>query len=368
MKHFKVFFRVGLLFFVIMGGGMTTAHMTNIPAASPQIQYFGRWDVRDGVYRCGFGATYIKANFTGTALKADLKNRGDSWWRVSIDGSDFRRFRPQGRDTVLAENLQPGEHKVLLVRSTEGEAGITEFRGFAVDEGAHLTAPDPRKERRLEFVGDSITAGALNDGKWVRDYHEVEDNDMSYGPQLARMLDADYSVIAKSGQGVVHNYAEKWPGHGVHAADSYAWTFFYNTFGAKNLEWDTSRFPVDGILISIGTNDFTDANRKPTAEEFKEGYRKLVSVVRSRNPGKEIICIAPFSIAIGPYAEEWTGQVVEEMRAAGDEKVHFISVTEGGCHMLLPEDFVDGSTHPTKDGSRKAAIYLKEKVAHILGW
>lgn len=367
MRKMQWFFRISMLLFVLMGFGMGRADMGEFPADSPEIQYFGRWDAGKGVYRCGFGATYIKANFTGRSLRADLGGSREVWWRVSIDGSEFRRFKPRGKDTLLADQLSPGEHKVLLVRSTEGQAGISEFRGFRVEDGEALLAPDPMKDRRMEFVGDSITAGAINDGKWVGNYFDVEDNDMSYGPQLARMLDADYSVIAKSGQGVVHNYAEAWPGHGVHASDSYAWTFFSNTFSPKNLPWDTKRFPVDAILISIGTNDFSDPNRKPTAEEFKEGYRNLISRVREMNPGKDIICIEPFPAHIGPLAGMWTEDVVEEARRGGDERIHYIAVNEEKP-MLETEDYADGRTHPTKAGSRKAALYLKDKVARILGW
>ena len=149
----------GLLFFVMAAASIEPAYAERVPANAPEIQYFGRWDDKGGVHRCGYGATYIKANFTGTSLWADLIGK-DIWWRVSIDGSAFRRLRPQGKHTLLVKQLPPGNHKVLLVRSTEEEAGISEFRGFDLDDGAAIVAPDGLKTRRLEFVGDSITAGA----------------------------------------------------------------------------------------------------------------------------------------------------------------------------------------------------------------
>ena len=39
---------------------------------------------------------------------------------------------------MLAENLPQGKHKVLLVRSTEGSMGISEFYGFHIDDDAYL--------------------------------------------------------------------------------------------------------------------------------------------------------------------------------------------------------------------------------------
>ena len=366
-KNFSRFLGISCLSLALMGMTSPTADMADISADSPEIQYFGRWDAKDGVYRCGYGATYIKANFTGTTLKADLSGEG-IWWRVSIDGKEFHRLKAQGKDTLLGENLSPGEHKVLLVRSTEGQAGISEFRGFTVDDGAGLTKPDPLKKRRLEFVGDSITAGAMNDGKFQgSNYHDVEDNDMSYGPQLARMLHADYSVVAKSGQGIARNYAEAWPLKDVHASDSYDWTFFSKTFSPQNTSWNTKNFPVDAIILSLGTNDFSDENRMPTAKEFKDGYRKLIAIVRKKNPGKPIICTDPAPDHVIILAQIWIRQVVKEMNSQGDDKIYFISFNEKGP-LLKAEDFADGNTHPTKEGSRKLAVYLKEKVAGILGW
>ena len=365
MKASKKFF-IGALAAAFLFPGLSATEAKDIAATSPSIQYFGRWDAGD-VYRCAQGATYIRANFTGTSLKADLTGPGD-WWRVSVDGGPFRRFRPEGKNTVLAENLAPGRHSVLLVRSTEGYMGLSEFRGFIVDDDADIAAPDARKKRRIEFVGDSITAGAVNDGvRSGENYNDIEDNDMSFGPQLARALGADYSVLAKSGEGVIHNWAESWPGKEVHTADRYAWTFYYSTFSDDNLKWDPAQFPVDAVVIAMGTNDFSDRNRRPTEAEFKTGYKKLITTVRAMNPKAVIICTEPVPSWVGEDARRWIRTSVEEMTQAGDKKLHFIPVNEAGP-LLAETDYVGDNTHPTKEGSAKIAAYLKDKVAAILGW
>lgn len=352
------------LAFVSVGPDMAEAE--KVPATAPEIQYFGRWNVQDGVYQSGQGATYIKANFSGTNLKADLTGE-KVWWRVSIDGGDFRPFRGEGEATVLAENLSEGEHSVLLVRSTEGEAGISEFRGFELEDGESLCQPSPMKSRRLEFVGDSITAGAMNIGAFTgSNYYEVEDGYMAYGPQLARKLDADFSVVAKSGEGVVHNYTEEWPPTGVHTGDRYGWAFCYKKPVADPVPWDTSGFPVDAVIVSIGTNDFSD-ERKPTLKDFKAGYKKLLETIRSKNPQKPIICVEPVPSWIGSAVRKTINQVVDEMRKGGDEKIYFIPVNEQ-APLLQKEDFRDGKSHPTVEGATKLADYLKDKVAVILGW
>ncbi len=165
MKMQKLLLAAALLGLGLYVGVPGAEAAVSIAPNDANLQYFGRWDMRDAAnYQCAQGAVYIKANFTGTSLKVNLRDPNDKW-RVSIDGGPFRKFKPRGQGTVLAENLQPGTHKLLLVRSTEGYMGVSQLKGFELDDGAQLLAPDARKGRTLEFVGDSITAGAKNDGE-----------------------------------------------------------------------------------------------------------------------------------------------------------------------------------------------------------
>lgn len=346
--------------------GCTSVNAATIKADSPQIQYFGRWDKSDNAYLCAQGATYIKANFTGTSLSADLKGPGD-WWRVSIDGGQFRRFRPKGNNTKLAENLPSGNHKVLLVRSTEGYMGTSEFRGFIIDNDAKMLPPDPPKKHRLEFVGDSITAGAKNDGPANGPYNDIEDNDMAYGPQLARMLDADYSVLAKSGEGIIHNWAESWPGKEVHTADRYGWTLYSDKKSPDHKKWNPQNFPVDGIIIAMGTNDFSDSERKPTKKEFTQGYKELIQTIRALNPQTPIICTEPVPSWVPPQVRSWIKETVFSLEEQGDKNLHFIPLNEEKP-LLDSADYAGDNTHPLKTGAQKIALYLKDKVASILGW
>lgn len=357
---------ISVLSLTLVSVGTNTAEMAKVPANSPEIQYFGRWNVQDDAYQSGQGATYIKANFSGTSLKADLTGE-KIWWRVSIDGGDFRPFKGVGEDTVLAENLSEGEHSVLLVRSTEGEAGVSEFKGFILEDGEALCQPSPMKNRRLEFVGDSITAGAMNIGKYNgSNYYDVEDGYMAYGPQLARKLDADFSVVAKSGEGVVHNYAEGWPPTGVHTGDRYGWAFCYKVPVDNPVPWDTANFPVDAIIVSIGTNDFS-GERKPKLKDFQAGYKKLLANIRAKNPEKPIICVEPVPSNVGPKVRKSIEQAVSEMVKDGHEKIYFIPLNEKSP-LLKEEDFRDGETHPTVEGDTKLANYLEPIVAKLLGW
>lgn len=372
MSCLKFFGRVGAAMMLIFStlGCAGEAAVNKVPASFPYIQYFGRWDVRGDVYRSGQGATYIKVVFEGTEIKADITG-ADIWWAVSVDGEEFRRLGPvkkNAKPLVLASKLSPGLHRLTLVRSTEGQAGVAEFRGFILDKGARLQEPEPVKKRRLEFVGDSITAGAINLAPYNgKNYHATEDGNMAYGPQLARLLDADFSVVAKSGGGLVHNYAESWPPTGTHAVDLYGWTFYYEDFRPDNLVWDAKKFPVDGVIIAIGTNDFTDPNRQPTQEEFQRGYAELIKRVRQMNPTAKIICTEPLPVWLPSEVRGWIRETVEAAKANGEGEVYFIPLNEP-TPLLEPGDYIEGDTHPSVKGDAKMAAYLKDKVAAIMEW
>ena len=327
--------------------------------------FYGRWNVGLEKAECGQGATYIRARFKGSRIGVKMQDK-NSWWRYEIDGKQYPRLKFTEPVTILADGLSPAEHTIRLVRSVEGEAGISTFYGFVVgDDGELLDLQEP-KRLKLEFVGDSILAGGFNDGIPHKEpYYEIEDNDMSFGPQLARMLDADYSVVAKSGEGICHNYGETWPGHEVHTADRYPWTFYSFDMDKSHLLWNFRLNPSDAVIISIGTNDFTDKNRKPTEKEFVAAYKHLLEVVRSNNPSVPIICVEPVPTMIGPYAAKWTERAVKELKRQGDNQLYYIPLNKDKP-FFEDSDYVGDGTHPTKAGSRKIALYLLDKVKAIL--
>ena len=344
----------------------STAEAVTIFPSDNHIQYFGRWEKTKNDYSCGYGATYIKANFYGTDIL--LYSAGDhSWWRYSIDGAPFNKFKIEDGKTVMAKGLEEGKHSLLLVRSTEGEAGISHIYGFELNDGGYMMASDKPKERRLEFVGDSISAGACNDGPQDLPWYDKGDNDMAYGPQLARMLDADYSVSARSGEGVIHNYGEKPPYNEVHTADRYAWVNYSWVADNKNPKWDFSQFPVDAVLIELGTNDFSLDSPKPEHNDFVKGYVNLVLTIHQYNPEAKIICIEPLPSNIHKDAGNWINEAVNKLNRNGYKDVYYIPVNNRKP-LLSSEDYVGDDTHPTAEGSRKFAEFLKDRVAKILNW
>jgi len=103
----------------------------------------------------------------GTGLDVLLTTTGDDRFGVTIDGKAFPSLTLSGAAKTtrytLASNLAAGEHDVTIVKLTEHMVGTAQFSGF-VPAGGKLLATRAPVRRRLEFIGDSITAGYGDQG------------------------------------------------------------------------------------------------------------------------------------------------------------------------------------------------------------
>ena len=368
MKKWMVFLITGCL--ACLGGlgwdtGAAAAALAG--ADRPEIQYFGRWEQsKPALARTGRGAVYLRVDFTGTSLGIRLKDQ-QNWWRCVIDGREYTKFQPRGGETTLAENLAPGRHTLFLARCSEGEGGISEFRGLLLADGARLLPASPASERRLEVIGDSIAAGAMNDGPLGLSYYTIEDGLNAFGPLLAQKLGAEWSIVAKSGEGVVHNYTESWQTGGreraVHTEDTYLRTFF----SQAQPRWDPRRFAPQCILLAIGTNDFVEQPKKPAEKDFVAGYIRLLRLVRQMNPQAVLIALEPIPINLGAEPGHWIQQAVAARQQAGDPQLYYLPI-HGTALQLQSSDIIGDETHPSIGGSRKLADYLYGEVGRIMKW
>ena len=88
-------------------------------------------------------------------------------------------------------------------RRSISTAGIQEIRVNSVD-GIH---PTQNSARKIEIIGDSITAGyGVDDVKENGFSTATEDVTKTYAYKTAAALQADYSVVAYSGHGIVSGY------------------------------------------------------------------------------------------------------------------------------------------------------------------
>ena len=390
-----------------------------VPGTSPRVKTMGRWIPADnGCLYAGRGAVIASVEFEGTGVQVQMFNdsQGDVWWLKKLDDGPMLRFKSRMGINDLYADLPYGKHTLTIIRETEGMRGVTILRGFfftdekeVADTGKTAVAeaddgmsnvekgsagnrnPEKKKTKNrktgkknviagetaeggteappaqpvsrrksIEIIGDSVAAGAFiyPDG----DYFQRESGYLAFGPRLARMLNADWSCVASSGEGAVRNNEEKAPYNAKHADEQIERAFYTQ----KEPRWNSRMDDPDLVILAYGENDFNDAEHRPSDLYFKRQYKNLILKLREFRPDSVIFCMTPANIVTSRQAVPGMSGAVAELRAEGDEKVYFIDLNEQG-QLLDQSDFLDG-VHPLASGHEKIARYLLEQVRAVLGW
>ncbi|MBR2608372.1 MAG: GDSL family lipase, partial [Bacteroidales bacterium] len=131
------------------------------PASDSRIEYTGRTAVDGADVSYDWSGVYFRVRFNGPYLAMKCSDTKNCWFNLWVDKEmapeTDRKFMVAAKDTVivLAEGLGKGEHEVILQKRTEGEQGKFTVHSF-LSEGDILQA-NGRKERHIEFIGDSYT-------------------------------------------------------------------------------------------------------------------------------------------------------------------------------------------------------------------
>lgn len=330
----------------------TTEGSTGAPPSEPAIHWVGRYDASDpSVMRAGWSGTGLVVRFdgTGAAVRMDDAAR---YHTVVVDGAvqPTLATSPGEQLYALATGLPPGEHTVELYRRTEGSFGPTVIHEVEID-GELL--PPPPVTRRMEIIGDSITAGYGNEGTDPCSFSaETENHYLTYGAIAAREVGAELHAIAWSGKGIVYNFGDD-------VTDPLP-DVYDRTLASETAAWGFDWQP-DVVAINLGTNDFSTDN-DPSQELFVGEYVAFLTHLREVNPGALLLVLDPSLFgAEADLVQGYLMEVVAQRQAAGDTAVAFadINVTwlGSGC-----DGHPDLATHAAM-GER-----LADELRRRLGW
>ncbi|MBN1605643.1 MAG: endo-1,4-beta-glucanase [Polyangiaceae bacterium] len=306
--------------------------------------------------RYAWSGSGFVARFQGTGVSVRLEDDKNQH-TVVLDGTLRDTLKTDGRREpyVLARGLAPGQHRLEVYRRTEALFGPTELVELLVDDGQLLEAP-AAPERRVEVVGDSISAGYGNEGPNTSCPFsaDTENHYASYGAVLARALGAELQTVAWSGRGVVKNYNGE-PG------DPMPVLFERTLPEEQSSRWDFSRVP-QAVVVNLGTNDFS-TEPDPSADTFVAAYRALLERVRSVYPSAFVLC------TVGPMlggedlsrARRGIADAVRQRRASGDDRVV-------AYEMQTPNPSPGCDWHPSTATHARMAEELGGELRRELGW
>ncbi len=360
-------------------GEPDTEGLRSVPVDHPDLWYMGRIDcAAEGGPRFGFPGVSIRTKFIGTELRATFNDSGrgtattTNFLDVTVDGGapEVIELVSGVHEYVLASDLSEGEHEVLIWKRTEASpggsanAGTVQVQGFRL--GGDALLPVQRPERRLEFIGDSITCGYGNgisttDPDNAPFTTENENNHLAYGAVTAELLGADYMGVSYSGKGMSRNYN----GAGGETVPQFYLDILPDDAGAP--AWNPKRFVADAVVINVGTNDFSTAGFD--TELFTETYTAFLTTLRGYYPKSLLVtAIGPMlSDYYPPGAMAWTNaqqgmaDAVAARKAKGDSNIR--TVTFAPQTSPYGEDW-----HPTAETHASMAAQLAEVLREELGW
>lgn len=334
-------------------------------AGSGGLRWIGRVDARDpNAARFAWSGSGLVATVNGAKISVKLQNEGTTsatFFQPVIDGNVGQRFQVNygaAETVVLGDGFSEGDHTVELYRDTEGMLGNSVFLGFV--DGTVKGAP-PALGRLIEVVGDSISTGYGNLGNEVHPPWEstctfslaTASAYQSYASKLGRALNAEVSIIARSGWGIYRDLGG--------SMDGVLPSVYKNTVGTQAAPtWDFKR-KADAVIINLGTND---AGIGDPGKPYEDAYVEFLKTVRDHYPDAWVF------MTIGSMTNEPTltqmrthlTNVVAAVSAGGDKKVTTIDLatqdtTSTGC------DY-----HPNVAEHEVIASALLPTIKSKLGW
>ena len=237
--------------------------------------------------------------------------------------------------------------------------------GLDLARGATLHDPGPAPSRRLEVLGDSISAGLANENTGLYT-NRTENGYLAWGPELARRLGAEWHIEARGGGTF---YSDTWLPMPPYFDRMFGPANLENAPAADNPAWSFAAWKPDVFVLALGTNDFSDQYPDIDQTLYTDKYQAFLGELRADYPNAEIFCLAPFKQ--GTPWDEVRKYIPLAVAATSDTHIHAIDPVGDGTDLwiTIPADYVKGDQfHPNIAGHKKIADRMEAIVRPVMGW
>ncbi len=317
------------------------------PVYTPSRVATSQSDDHTFTYLYQWPGVYFEASFSGQYVTVKLDDTV-SKLAIYVDGVQVKSLDRPGKAEVRVGPFRDGQHTIRLEKLSETQTGVANFIGFFPDRVSGQALPWPARQKEIEFIGDSYTAGYGNtSGKHECTKDEIwatTDSQQAFGPLTAKHYNADYQINAYSGIGIVRNYDGAAPGHVM--PKLYPLAIFDQT-GPNRPYFDPAWNP-EIVVIALGGNDFSTpvhagdkwATLENLRADFIDSYIGFVKQVRANYLDANFILL--------DYGEDEVGkdvaEVIKRLNAEGETRVMPFSTGGGfeqtGCdwHLSTNDD------------------------------
>ena len=336
----------------------------------------GRTTWQDDVLYLGYSASFMEFSFKGTRAEAEFVTDRLDWPEihraqvavfVNGEGTPVLRFplKKERERFVLFESDKATDVTLRIMKYSE--AAFNALGIAAVEVEGEFLPPPADKSKKIEIIGDSITCGYGIEGVVdVDTFTTAQENPWNaYACRVARTLDADFSLISWSGNGIISHWIPEDVNEARNEEALMPELYPYEDYsadlrrGKKYADFirrDFSSYQPQLIIINLGTNDGSYTRNIPARDRaFVNGYVKFLRQVREVNPEANILCTIG---VMATASKDLVGEAVARINDFGDNKVFFKEA-------FLQNGEVDGigaDWHPTESTQKKLAEYLVDYI------
>lgn len=308
----------------------------------PAIAYRGRFEYETdspNVPIMSWPGTEMLFGFRGSQLSVSLAATDPAtydgvgqaiYMAYAVDGGNTQTLKLSASksDYVLAQSLAAGQHTVRLAKMTEAQLGRVWFYGATTD-GA-MTYTPPVSGRRLEFIGDSGTAGYGTLGKAPCSFSAATENaDVAYPAVVGRALNAEARNISYSGKGLIQNRDVQ--------NDSYKtmpilwqWASPREDANIQDPNWDFNQWKPQAVVATVSGNDVYASI--PTQDMFNTKVGGFIKSLRAAYPQAVLFFgVSPMLRSNDPRTGQRTSAIANlknTLTAANDPNVSFIELPQ----------------------------------------
>ena len=342
------------------------------PASKEYVKLTGRTAEENGIRWLIHSASKIEFKLKGTyasaVIRSDASINGEEEHlaRIAVYVNGERTLdhivRQEEETIELFSSEEEKEVEIAIIKLSEAAHSIVGIKEIQVTAASDI-APLPEKDRKIEFIGDSVTCGyGVDDEDPSHDFSTAtEDAEKTYAYKTVEALNADYSVVAYSGYGIVSGYTADGTKEEAMLVPPVYEHLGKNNGSADHVldlsaKWDFTEFVPDEIVINLGTNDATYTLHDAAKEaEFVSLYVDFLKTVRKDNPNARITAsLGVMNDDLYPAVEEAVKQYIAEN---GDENI--------SSQHFTPQD---GSTGYAADGHPAEATHAlaaKTLIDHL---
>ena len=285
-------------------------------------------------------------------VKLTVNSYTGCYFRAYVDGAEWKNGTTpyyeclSGATEIVLKDIPNGKHTVKLVKATGYTLAKTNLVSIEFENGTPTAQAPADKELFIEYIGDSIFCGwGVVQTPWgaYNGTYQSQDGTLAVPYLVSSKLNADYSVIAVSGQGVVYG--------DPNIENAYKYASYQRD---KTVEYGFER-KADVVVVNVGTNDVASGGAV-TADAFATAYKRMLEYVRAKN-GDDCIIVAVYNMMNGGYGT----RVEETIEQLGGNANNYYVIRADRCSGVN-----NNAGHPTAEENIEYAEAIGNTIKSII--